>query len=77
MACETSTKRPLALQKVFFAGSAEFVEAIEKAQTMDRHRLRDRATEQFDSDWIVDKGIIALHAVQSFSDEQGSPRRHS
>lgn len=33
---------------------AVFMEAIEKAQSMDRHSVRDRAASEFDTERIVD-----------------------
>ena len=41
-----------------------FMEAIEEAQGMDRHSVRDQAAEQFDNDRIVDDVITPLHAVR-------------
>ena len=38
---------------------ADVMEAIEQAQTLDRHSVRDRAAEEFDSDRIVDSIITA------------------
>jgi hypothetical protein len=42
---------------------AVFMEAIEQAQAMDRHSVRDWAAEEFDTDRVVD-GIIT--AVDNF-----------
>jgi hypothetical protein len=39
---------------------ADVMEAIEKAQTMDRHSVWDRAAEEFDTDRIVDSIIAAV-----------------
>ena len=39
---------------------AVFIEAIEEAQSMDRHSVRDRAAREFDSDRIVDSIITAV-----------------
>jgi hypothetical protein len=39
---------------------AVFMEAIEQPQSMDRHSMRDRAAEQFDTDGIVGIVIEAL-----------------
>ena len=41
-----------------------FMEAIEQAQAMDRHRLRDRAAGDFDSDRIVDSVITLLDTAR-------------
>jgi hypothetical protein len=35
------------------------MEAIEQAQAMDRHSVRDRAAEEFDTDRILDSVITA------------------
>ena len=43
---------------------AVFMEAIEQAQSMDRHRVRDRAAEQFDTDRIVDSVITPVNTVR-------------
>ena len=43
---------------------ADYLQAIEQAQVMDRHRVRDRAARQFDSDRIVDSVIAALATVR-------------
>ena len=40
---------------------AVFMEAIEEAQSMDRHSVRDRAASEFDSERIVDSIIIAVN----------------
>jgi hypothetical protein len=40
---------------------AVFMEAIEQAQALDRHSVRDRAAVQFDSDRIVDSIITAVN----------------
>ena len=37
------------------------MEAIEQAQAMDRHSVRDRAAEQFDAGRIVDSIITAVN----------------
>lgn len=42
---------------------AVFIEAIEKAQSMVRHRVRERAAEQFDTERIVDSVVNALVAA--------------
>jgi hypothetical protein len=39
---------------------AVFMKAIEEAQAMDRHSVRERAVEEFDSDRIVDSNITAV-----------------
>jgi len=39
---------------------AVFMEPIEKAQAMDRHSLRDRAVEEFNTDLILDTVIESL-----------------
>ena len=41
-----------------------FMEAIEEAQALDRHSVRDRATRQFDSDRIVDSIITAVNKAR-------------
>jgi hypothetical protein len=41
-----------------------FMEAIEKAQAMDRHSVWERAAEQFDADRIVDNIITAVNKVR-------------
>jgi hypothetical protein len=38
--------------------------AIEQAQSMDRHSVRERAAEQFDSDRIVDSIITAVNKAR-------------
>ena len=43
---------------------AVFMESIEQAQAMDRHRVRDRAAEQFDTDKIVGSIITAVNTVR-------------
>ena len=43
---------------------AVFMEAIEQAQAMDRHSVRDRAAEQFDTDRIVDSIITAVNTAR-------------
>jgi hypothetical protein len=43
---------------------AVFMEAIEQAQSMDRHSVRDRAAQQIDCDRIVDSIITAVKTVQ-------------
>jgi hypothetical protein len=40
------------------------MEAIEQAQAMDRHSVRDRAAEEFDSERIVDSIITALNTAR-------------
>ena len=40
---------------------AVFMEAIEEARSMDRHRVRDRAASEFDTDRIMDAVITYLH----------------
>jgi hypothetical protein len=40
------------------------MEAIEQAQVMDRHSVRDRAAEQFDTERIVDSVISAVNTVR-------------
>ncbi len=39
---------------------AVFMKAIEQAQSMERHSVRDRAAEEFDSDRIVDAVTTTL-----------------
>ena len=46
---------------------AVFMEAIEHAQSMDRHSVRDRAAEEFDTDRIVDSIINAVNMADSDS----------
>jgi hypothetical protein len=43
---------------------AVFMEAIEQAQSMDRHSVRDRAAVEFDSDWIVCNVIAAVNKAR-------------
>ena len=43
---------------------AVFMEAIEQAQSLDRHSVRDRAAQQFDTDGNVDSVITALDNVR-------------
>ena len=43
---------------------AVFMEAIEQAQSMDRHSVRDRAAEEFDTDRIVDSIITAVNTAR-------------
>jgi hypothetical protein len=43
---------------------AVFMDAIEQAQGMDRHGVRDRAADQFDTDRIVDSIITAVDNVR-------------
>ena len=43
---------------------AVFMEAIEQAQSMDRHSVRERAAEQFDTDRIVDSIITAVNKAR-------------
>ena len=43
---------------------AVFMEAIEQAQAMDRHSVRDRVALEFDSDRMVDSVITALNMVR-------------
>jgi len=40
------------------------MEAIEQAQKLDRHSVRDRAAEQFDSERIVDSIITAVNKAR-------------
>ena len=40
---------------------AVFMEAIEQAQSMDRHSVRDRAAEDFETSRIVDSIITAVN----------------
>ena len=42
---------------------AVFMEAIEQAQTLDRHSLRDRAADQFNSERIVDIILKSLNSI--------------
>lgn len=41
---------------------AVFMEAIEEAHSLDRHGVRERAAEEFDTDRIVDCVVQALGA---------------
>jgi hypothetical protein len=43
---------------------AVFMEAIEQAQALDRHSVREQAACEFDSDRIVDSIIIAVNKVR-------------
>ena len=43
---------------------AVFMEAIEQAQSLDRHSVRDRAARQFDTDRIVDSIITAVNMAR-------------
>ena len=43
---------------------AALMEAIEQAQSMDRHSVRDRAAEQFDTARIADSVIESLHTAR-------------
>jgi hypothetical protein len=43
---------------------AVFMEAIEQAQSMDRHSVRDRAAEEFDTDRIVGSIITAVNTAR-------------
>jgi len=43
---------------------AVHMEAIGQAQAMDRHRVRDRAVEEFDTDRIVDSIITPVNTVR-------------
>jgi hypothetical protein len=43
---------------------AIFIEAIEQAQSMDCHSVRDRAAEEFDTDPIVDSIITAVNKAR-------------
>ena len=40
-----------------------FMEAIEEAQSLDHHSVRDRAAEQFDTDRIVDGLLETLSSI--------------
>ena len=40
---------------------AAFMEAIEQAQALDRHSVRDQAAREFDTDQIVDSIIAAVN----------------
>jgi hypothetical protein len=40
------------------------MEAIEQAQSMDRHRVRERAAEQSDTERIIDDVITDLHVAR-------------
>jgi hypothetical protein len=48
-----------------------------QAQTVDRHRVRDRVAEQFDVDRIVDSIVAALHTASEtmswFADVRPAP----
>jgi len=41
-----------------------FMDAVEQAQELDRHSVRDRAAEQFDNDRAVDSVIAAVDTVR-------------
>ena len=41
-----------------------FMEAIEHAQSLDRHSVRERAVSEFDSDRIVDSIITAVNKAR-------------
>jgi hypothetical protein len=43
---------------------AAFMEAVEQAQAMDRHSVRERAAEQFDTDRTVDSIITAVNKAR-------------
>ena len=43
---------------------AAFMAAIEQAQAMDRHSVRDQAADQFDTDRIVDSVITAVNKAR-------------
>jgi hypothetical protein len=43
---------------------AVFMEAVEQAQALDRHSVRDRAAEQFETDRIVASIIIAVNKAR-------------
>ncbi len=43
---------------------AVFMEAIEQAQSMDRHSVRERAASEFDTDRIVDRVITAVNKAR-------------
>jgi hypothetical protein len=43
---------------------AVFMEAIEQARAMDRHGVRERAAEEFDTRRIVDSVISAVNTVR-------------
>ena len=43
---------------------AVLMDAIEQAQALDRHSVRDRAAEQFDTDRIVDSIITAVNKAR-------------
>jgi len=43
---------------------AVFMEAIEQAQAIDRHSVRDRAAEEFDIDRIVDAVVTAVNMAR-------------
>ena len=43
---------------------AAFMEAIEQAQSMDRHSVRDRAARQFSTDRIVESIITAVNKAR-------------
>ena len=43
---------------------AVFMEAIEQAQAMDRHSVRERAAEEFEAERIVDSIITAVNTVR-------------
>ena len=43
---------------------AAYLEAIEQAQAMDRHSVRGRAAEEFDTDRILDSVITAVNTVR-------------
>jgi hypothetical protein len=41
-----------------------FLEAIEQAQSMVSHSVRDRDARQFDTEWIVDRIITAVNMAR-------------
>jgi hypothetical protein len=43
---------------------AVFMEAIEEVQSLDRHGVRDRAAEEFDTERIVDSIITAVNMAR-------------
>jgi hypothetical protein len=58
---------------------AVFMEAVEQAQSLDRHSVRNRATEEFDSERIVDRITTAVDtdrlvvAIVTAASEQSQP----
>jgi hypothetical protein len=53
---------------------AVFTDAIEEAQVLGRHRVRNRVTRQFKADRIVDDVVNALKTARLASSVQAGPR---